>query len=281
MAEKKRTEKQLANDQRLRDRGAKMREEKLLNDPVANPAEQSDEALEDVQVHNEAPEADPRDELMAKMWAEIESLKANQKTTPTPEAVLTMTAQMTGANIGANGIQGIQFKYPVDKGFYPDPTDDLYELPSLRRFAMRENYLFVWDVEGVTYESHNVTYAEPRFIVELHRLMFDRQGNLTGQKMFVGRMYLHEDEFVARIVADKLKITDQFESHEDMMNQVRLYRFKEWLTQLFFPEEVKARQASFQTVVDGKVVTITDTEEFTDAEAGKSLAGTIQREAAI
>lgn len=269
MAKKPRTAAQLANDERLRNRKKDAGTEpttapKLPEEPTA--------PLSPV---------DPRDEMLAKLWAEIESLKANQ-TKPSPEAALATTMQMQGVQLGAGGIQGIQYKYPVDKGYYPDPTDKLYDEPRLAHLAMRENFDFDWDVEGVTYEAHNITYAEPRFIVELWRKMRDDEGNvIKGRRMFIARLYLHEDELVARIAAEKLGLTGTFTDNADMLNQIRYFRIRDWLLAVFYPEKIKARNQNFTTVVGGKVVEIEDREEFTDAATGIGMADTIRREVQV
>jgi len=223
--------------------------------------------------------------VLEKLLAEVEELKKNKNPDMTPEAALHYTATVQGfnTNVGQNGVQGRIFKYPVDKGFYPDPTSRLYDEERLRRFNLRDNFLFDWDVEGVEYEKYNVTYAEPRFTVRLFRRIFEEDGiTPTGQMALVNRNILHEDEVVARAAADKLGMTDKFDSFQDMMNEMRYYRIRQWLFELFTPADIHShtRQAR-QMVVDGRVVEMYDTETIIDKSAAESKTASIQSDVRI
>ena len=223
--------------------------------------------------------------VLEKLLAEVEELKKTKNPEMTPEAALVYTAQSQGfnTNIGANGVQGRVFKYPVEKGFYPDPTDRLYDEPRLKRFGLRDNFFFDWEVEGVEYEKYGVTYAEPRFTVRLFRRMFEDDGvTPTGQMGLVNRQVLHEDEVVARAAADKLSLNDTFDSFQDMMNEMRYYRIRQWLLDLFTPADVKTHVGRpNQMVIDGKVVEMFDTETLIDKGSAESKASTIQNEVRI
>lgn len=220
-------------------------------------------------------------EMLVKMQREIDQLKAGA-TQPTPEQALEETARMTGANVGAQGVQGRIFRYPVEKGHYPDPTPRLYDDPQLKRFAMRENFYFKWDVEGETYEKYGVTYSEPRFVVELYRFLFDEEGKPTGKMIFVNRQFQMEDELAARIIADRLGMSEKFETHEELMNEMRFQRIRQWLLGVFTPYKVEQhRRKPVTTVIDGKVVEMYDTEQLTDKDSGTAKAADIQRQVAI
>ena len=217
MAKKPRSEKQLANDQRLRDRkkikateGTVQPREPQLNVP-------------------EAPQVDATTLLLQKLMAEIEELKKQKNPDMTPEAALQYTAQMQGQpTVGRNGIQGKLIRYPIETSYYPNPVARLYAEPTLKRFNLEENYFFDWTVEGVEYEKYGVTYAEPKFTVRLFRRLFDDDGiTPNGQFALINRQIMHEDEVVARAAADKLGLTDSFESFEDMMNEVRFLRIRQ------------------------------------------------------
>lgn len=223
--------------------------------------------------------------VLEKLLAEVEELKKQKNPEMTPEAALHYTAAVQGfnTNVGQNGVQGRIFKYPVDKGFYPDPTVRLYDEPRLQRFGLKDNFLFDWDVEGVEYEKYGVTYAEPRFTVRLFRRIFESDGiTPTGQMALVNRNILHEDEIVARAAADKLGLTESFSSFQEMMNEMRYHRIRQWLFELFTPVDVHQhnRQAR-QMVVDGKVVEMYDTETLIDKGSAESKSSTIQSDVRI
>lgn len=274
MAKKERTAKQLANDQRLRDRKKAVKIE-APETPVATEATAPVIGLTSEQ----------KDAMLLQLMQKVTEMESRQTTPTSVDDALAQTAKMQGhdINLGKNGVQGRVFKYPVEKSFYPDPTDRLYDEPLLRRYNLRENFYFDWDVEGVEYEKYGITYAEPRFTIRLFRRMFGDDGlTPTGQIALVNRAIQHEDEIAARTAAEKLGMADQFDSFEEMMNEMRYYRFRQWLLDLFTPVQVNhhAKQAT-QMVIDGKVVEVYDTESIIDGETGKSTASTIQSQVRV
>lgn len=275
MAKKPRSEKQLANDQRLRDR-KKQTETTPPVEPTPEPsASPTFTALTTEQ----------KDAMLLQLLAKVTDLE-NARTVPmSADKALEETAKMQGydVNIGKNGVQGRVFKYPIEKSYYPDPTDRLYDEPILRRFNLRDNFYFDWEVEGVEYEKYGVTYAEPRFIVRLFRRMFEDDGiTPNGQLALVNRQIQHEDEIAARTAAGKLGMTDSFESFQEMMDEMRYYRIRQWLLDLFTPVQVHSHsKQSTQMVIDGKVVEVFDTEAIIDGESGKSKATTIESQVRI
>jgi hypothetical protein len=168
------------------------------------------------------------------------------------------------------------FRYSVEPSFYPNPIERLYDEPTLSRFNLRENYFFDWEVEGIEYEKYGVTYAEPKFTVRIFRKLYDDDGAANGQFALINRQVQHEDEVVARAAADKLGITDSFESFAEMMSEVRFLRIRQWLLDLFKPPKVEThKNKPTQQVIDGKVVEVFDTEALIDGETGISKAGSI------
>lgn len=217
-------------------------------------------------------------DLVMKLMREVEELKrANPNTVVSQDGAIETLAQMQGkgATVGGGGVQGLVYKYPVEKSFYPDPTERLYNDERLKRFAMRENFYFKWDVEGETYEKYGITYTEPRFVVELYRYMFDEDGNSTGQMFLVNRQFQHEDELVARIAADRLGYT--FDTHEELLNEMRFWRIHQWLMGVFSPQKIDTYQKRTTTmVIDGKQVEVTDTQDVVDQAKGIEQAQTLK-----
>jgi chemotaxis protein histidine kinase CheA len=249
--------------------------ENLKKAREAKKAKTQAETPEQEQPQAQAQTVEVPTDVLNKLLSEVEELKANRKDSDPLEA-LKAAAAMQGVSLGKNGIQGIQYKYSVEKGFYPDPTEQLYQEPRLTRFNLRENYIFKWDVEGVIYESNNVTYGEPRFVLELFQRMYDNQGNDTGKMFFIKRAYIHEDELSARLAADKLGLTDKFDTFEDMMNSMRYLVMRNWLLEIFYPKQITTRNTVINKVIDGKPVQIHDNEEFVDAASGVEQSEVIQ-----
>lgn len=276
MAKRPRTAKQLANDQRLRDRKGQKAVESPTPPPVAPITEGATPVKKTIEVDAE---------LIQTLMAKVEELEKTKNPAMSPEAALIYTAQVQGfnTNLGANGVQGRIFRYPVEKSYYTDPTERLYEEERLRRFGLRENFFFDWDVEGVEYEKYNVTYAEPRFTIRLFRRVFAEDGiTETGQMALVNRQIMHEDEVVARAAADKLGMADKFESFQDMMSEMRYYRIRQWLLDLFTPPTVRSYATqSRPMVIDGKVVEMFDTESLIDKGSAEAKSATISSEVRI
>lgn len=229
----------------------------------------------------DTPETQSMFETVKKLEAQIEALTA-QVQAQTPVERLNSVANMTNAIVTNSGVQGQVFKYPVEQSYYPDPTDRLYDDPKLKRYALRENFYFKWEVTGVAYEKNGITYNEPRFMVELWKFIFDDEtGEPTGEMFLVNRQIQHEDELAARMAAGKLgyKIgpNEKFQTLEEMMDEMRYYRIRMWLLDVFTPyraHQHKARK-SLQRVIGGRVVEVTDTEKVIDANSGINTADTI------
>jgi hypothetical protein len=214
----------------------------------------------------------------------IEALKMNQGRSVDIEQVLAEKASMqpqgfngNGVHISAQGgIQGRIVKHSLSKADYPDPTPRLYDDPRLKRHNLRENYIFTWDVEGEQYTKDGVTYAEPRFTVRLFRRLFDDNDVDTGRAALISRTMLHEDEFVAQIIADRMGLLENFSDTKEMMDEIRYHRIRDWLIPIFIPakpEEHANRKT--EMVIDGKAVEVYDTEKVIGESAADSKANTI------
>ncbi len=233
--------------------------------------------------------------LVATIVAAMQAVNAAnpQIATATPEEKADATAQALGmqnnqnkAVLSANGIQGITYRYDISKGHYPDPTERLLSEPTLARFAMKENFRFRWSVDGEQFEKHGMTFAEPRFTLELFRLLFDDEGQSTGRMALIARAMQMEDDFVVRMAASNLGLLDKFEDSEEgfrlLRDEVRYWRLQQWLFGIFTPAKIKTfRRAPRTEVIAGKVVEVYDTEELTDHDSGVAKASSLKSEAGI
>lgn len=223
-------------------------------------------------------------EMVISMRREMDEIKRsnpNLNQVPADVAVDTMrNLPSMQPQVGAMGVQGRVFKYPVEKDYYPDPTDRLYDEPTLKRFALRENFMITWDVQGETYEKYNISFTEPRFIVTLYRILFDEEGEPTGQAALITRHMQHEDELAARIAADRLGYPQ--DNFDDLMNEMRYQRIREWLVGVFTPQKFQVHAKKPMTmVIGGKAVEVYDTESVVGSEAGKTKSAKIQEEVAV
>lgn len=285
MAKKPRTAAQIAATEKMLAARRANKEASTVQTPVVpTPEEAAIAPIPEVPVA-ELPAAAPqptetdKDKMIIELQQEmIRLLQANQGATINKSAALDEMATLQGVRISAQGgVQGQVFKYPIDKGHYPDPTERLYDEPKLKRHALRENYYFRWDVTGETYEKHGITYSEPRFTVELYRHIFNDDGEHTNQLALVSRNYLHEDDFVATLVANQLGLMDKFDSKDAMMDEVRYHRIREWLLGLFTPAKFEQHNKKpTKMVIDGKVVEVIDSETIVGEEAAETKASTLK-----
>ena len=329
MAKKPRSEKQLANDERLRRntkkadvptvpdlppaepeaedfvptvvQEQKMKEEAGVVDPAfvaPTPADdaETEEVTDEKPVSPSMPLQPAVDmNLVATIVAAMQAINqaAPQIATATPEEKADEAARMIGVHSGANkavlssnGIQGITYRYDINKGHYPDPTARLLNEPSLARFAMNENFRFRWSVDGEQFEKHGMTFAEPRFTLELFRLLFDEEGTPTGRMALVARAMQHEDDFVVRMAASNLGLLDQYEDTEEgfrlLRDEIRYHRLQQWLLGIFTPAKIKTfRKRARTEVIAGKVVEVYDSEELTDHDSGVAKASSLASETGV
>lgn len=299
MAKKPRTEKQLANDRRLAEMAKAKAKEKDFKptEVLEKQAKQAGPAPieEPVEIQEEkpsspalpaSPQVDPQ--LVAAIVAATMELQRQnpQAMAAQPEQKLDEIARMSGASVGVNGVQGVVSKYSVEKSYYPDPTQRLLSEPSLVRFALKENYLFRWQVDGVEYVKNNVAFSEPRFTLELFRKLYDDEGNPTGRAALVARNMLHEDQMTTRMAAVRLGLVEKFGDGEDnmreIMDEVRYWRMQQWLLDLFRPAKIEThRKRPTSQVIDGKVVEVFDTETLIDKDSAKSQTATLQNQSGV
>jgi len=299
-AEKHAAERSAAVQQQIQDENTEVlsREDSELRERAAQPVVPQPEIATDgapqprppmtPSPFSQASESDKDKIIIALQQELLDAYRNNSLQNVSKEQVLDEMASMRapqsfngdGVHISAGGgIQGRMVKHSLKKGDYPDPTSRLYDDERLKRHNLRENYIFTWDVTGEQYEKNGVTYAEPRFTVCLYRRLFDDMDMPTGKAALISRTMLHEDEFVAQIIADRLGMLDNFASTKEMMDEVRYRRIRDWLIPIFIPskpEEHANRRT--EMVIDGKAVEVFDTEKVLGEAAADSKASAIQQQ---
>lgn len=286
-AKKPRTEKQIAAFEKAQ----AARKAKLENQAPVVPAPETnspvipESSLAPASPFQGASEADKDKIIIALQQELLDAYRANAGTKLDKEQVLNEMASMqpqgfSGLHVSAQGgVQGRVVKHSLSKADYPDPTPRLYDDPQLKRHGLRDNYIFTWEVTGEQYQKDNVTYAEPRFIVSLYRRLFNDMDEDTGRAALISRNMLHEDEFIAQIIADKLGLLENFANTKEMMDEIRYRRIRDWLIPIFIP--VKPEQHAnrrTEMVIDGKAVEVFDTEKVLGEAAADSKAATIQQQ---
>lgn len=190
-------------------------------------------------------------ETLVKMVDEMQSQRA------TPNSV-------GGLSLNSSGeVSGVINRYPIEKDFYPDPTQELKDMPELVRFGFKENYDLVWEVYSQAYKTAtNIWYNEPWHIIHLYMRQWDENGEPAKALDENGNQdevvieyrtgYFFEDDVIVQQEANRLGLVD-FDA-SDLANQLRLHRMKTWLRSIFYPPKAKPSFSDKQVIVGGQVV---------------------------
>lgn len=164
------------------------------------------------------------------------------------------------ATLSSSGITGTVEKYVVDPNFYPDPTQRLLDEPRLAQFGMRINFEISFQISVDSYETiDKVRMKEPRFTLELLRVVFDEEGNPTNGRYVLSRLILHEDPQAAIIIARERGLQIDDTNEKAFLDEMRYLRFRDWLIEAFYPPRSTAKAEMRDMVVDGRMVQFYET----------------------
>ncbi len=159
-------------------------------------------------------------------------------------------------------------KYLVDPSNYPDPTKRLSAEARLAPLAFNYNYELIYEQQISSYETKTgKNIREPRFHVTLLRKVIDDQGNpvktkdpTTGKeqdKFYIARkMVFHEDPQAAMVIARENNLPVDGQDEKLFLNEMRYYRIRDWLFDIFWPKPVQPMQGINDEVIGGQVVQI-------------------------
>lgn len=183
------------------------------------------------------------------------SLLENSKTATTTEVNAPGTDQY-GKPVG------IFQKYSVDPADYQDPREQLYDLPELRRFAFKENYMLDWEVEQSLYDTKfGTAVSEPKFTLTLKQRRFDEDGNTKKGLIVRGRAVFFEDPAASIKEAVMLGLTLAEQNTPEFLSQMRFYRYKFWLMEVLSPRAPEnTKNKIHEEVIAGKVYVIEDSQ---------------------
>lgn len=251
-----RTEKQLANDQRLREEAAKRRA-KLDPAPVAF-AEPTLQSPDDVEVQDK-----PDYESLQR---QIDSLmESNALLTA---SILRQNTQPTGLGVGRqNNLIGEVDKYLVDPDNYPDPTKRLAQEARLQTIAFNHNYELQYAFSVRPYETKTgVNMREPEFTITLLRVVLDDQGErvkiigrdgVSRDKFYIARrLVFHEDPQAALVIARENNLAVDQEDEKTFLDEMRYLRIKEWLFGYLWPRPAQTMEGITEESIGGTLVQV-------------------------
>jgi hypothetical protein len=192
--------------------------------------------------------------LVKELKTEIDTLKAAPlapKEAPLPPQQQTPQVNRQG------GLTGTFEKYVLDPNYYSDPTPRLAEHPKLQRFAFPINYELEWKVTDTFYETvDGVRTREPRFTVELNRVMLDEEsGEDTGGRYTIRSFVFHEDPQAALVVAREQGVDVSSMGEREFLDEMRYLRVLSWLLEAFYPPKRDAEKKNKKEMaINGKIV---------------------------
>lgn len=247
---KKPTEKQLAARKAF-GAAAKKRAEEARNKKLVDP--------EPNDVQQVASEVD-----VASLTRQIEELKNSQALL---QAALLGQQGQRGARATNRGLIGTHEKYLVDPAAYPNPAQRLSEEKRLTPFAFGYNYEFAWEVKVSEYETiDGLRMREPKFNIDLLRIVLDEDGNQTNGRYIVRRMVFHEDPQAAIVIARENGLSIDESNEKLFLDEMRYLRVRDWLLGIFYPVPAKPHQARKEMVLDNRLVEFFEINSETSAE---------------
>lgn len=244
MAKRPRTPKQLANDERLRNR---RKTDPDLDNPVTE-------------------KPDVNWEQMQKQLDEVMETNALLRA-----AILGNQQNPTSQNIGVGQggkLLGEVDKYLVDPSNYPDPTPRLSQEPRLQTIAFNHNYELEYDFTIRSYETRTgVNMREPEFTIRLLRCVLDDQGErvkvedpktreLRDKFYIARRMMFHEDPQAALVIARENNLDVDKDDEKHFLDEMRYLRVRDWLFDFFWPKGTETREGIKEEAIGGTIVQV-------------------------
>ena len=246
MTKRPRTEKQLANDARLREQ-AQLRREVQNNVEVKETPVSEVPPIAPLPVQETIQSDDDLDALK-KQIEELKQMVYWQAQANNPQKVNTHVNQQ-------GSLVGTTEKFTVDPTYYADPIERLKEEPKLTRFAFKENYEVKYEVGVSEYQTKDgVNMREPKFMMELHGIVFDEDtGEPTNQRYIISRLIAHEDPQTAIVIARQNGIQVDESNERQFLDDMRYLRFRDWLLEAFYPAKADAGSLRDERAVNGVI----------------------------
>lgn len=148
-------------------------------------------------------------------------------------------------------------KYIVDPAHYPDPTARLAKESRLAPFAFEHNYDLVYSVSTTQYETKDGrNVKEPRFYMELRRVVLDDAGVPTEKRYIVRKLMFHEDPQAAIVIAREQGLNVDESNQKQFLDEMRYLRARDWLLDIFYPKQATPQEKFSEEVIGGKLVQV-------------------------
>lgn len=163
-----------------------------------------------------------------------------------------------GNQATVHGIVGTTTKFSVEPKDYPDPTIRIADEPKLQRFAFKHNYELTWAVSSVAYTTKdNLNFREPKFSVELRRIMLDDEGEPTNKRFTIRKATFFEDPDAALAIAREQGYELPETTHKDFLDEMRYLRVRDWVFEAFYPPQItETKRDKKEMVINNRLVEV-------------------------
>lgn len=211
------------------------------------------------QVKKDSPIEEPQvdiqtDESTEDLKRQVEEMRRNMEQM---QALLFKSQEVPQMNRQGDLI-GEWEKYLVDPQLYPDPTPRLAKEPRLAPLAFEHNYELEYKVGVTSYQTKSgKNVKEPKFEVQLNRIVLDQQGNQTDKRYIARKMVFHEDPDAALVIARENGLEVDKTNERNFLNEMRYYRVRDWLFDIFYPKPTSEQERPIkEEVIGGQVVQV-------------------------
>lgn len=264
-AKRVRTAKQLANDQKLRERSSGYADAAAARKQAAA----SGAAAHVTDPELDSPAVDKPATNLETMQRQIDEV---METNALLKAALLGNQNNGNSNsnvgVGQGGkLLGEVDKYLVDPENYPDPTPRLSQETRLQTIAFNHNYELEYDFRVRSYETKTgVNMREPEFTVRLLRCVIDDQGNRVQvvskggkpmDKFYIARrMMFHEDPQAALVIARENNLDIDKTDEKHFLDEMRYLRVRDWLFDYFWPKGSESMEGIQEEAIGGTIVQV-------------------------
>lgn len=164
----------------------------------------------------------------------------------------------SGPQIGNQGVIGEVDRYLIDSNDYPDPTPRLAAEPKLvQAVNFPYNYELQYKFDISKYQTKaGVNMREPKFMVQLNRIVLNDQGEQTDKRYVARRLIFHEDPQAALIVARENHLDVDTADQRTFLNEMRYLRVRDWLFDIFWPKPPTPNDGIHEEVIGGTLVQV-------------------------
>lgn len=176
-------------------------------------------------------------------------------------AVLNQGTQGLGnQGVGLNkdgGLVGEFEKYALNKDRYPDFTERLANESRLNAVNFNFNYELDYGVTTSKYQTADGRRViEPKFRLQLNRIVIDEDGVQTDKRYVVKRMIFHEDPEAAMVIASENGIKIDSSDEHLFLNEMRYLRARDWLFDIYWPKTLIVNEGIQEEALNGTLVQV-------------------------